>query len=185
MTIKPDGANTQHASVADPDASDFIDTHGIIADPIFHVPRRVPARLPNGSRHGWEVHGVIARENQHACIVRKHRGSGRFFTVAWAGYESGPYDWAEACRVYASRQPRGAEWEATLTDTFGGEPNFGWARRARFRVPTSASTATVVRAAKRALGVSYRHLWVRDHGDAHLTLEFPARTCVVAFIHQL
>lgn len=49
------------------------------------------------------------------------------------------------------------KFTATYTDTFGGEPNFAWARKASFEAPDSASTALLVRRAKRALGLSGSH----------------------------
>lgn len=51
------------------------------------------------------------------------------------------------------------KFEATFTDTFGGEVNFGWVRRAEFDAPDTASDALLIRRAKRALGVVGRHKW--------------------------
>ena len=51
------------------------------------------------------------------------------------------------------------KFEATFTDTFGGEANFSWCRRATFEAPDNATDALLIRRAKRALGVEGRHKW--------------------------
>lgn len=43
---------------------------------------------------------------------------------------------------------------AELTDTFAGEANYAWVRRASVTVPEGASDRAIVRAAKHALGLT-------------------------------
>lgn len=50
------------------------------------------------------------------------------------------------------------------TDTYGGESNYSWVNRIAFEVPENASTRTVVRLAKKAMGWKGRHVTF-DYGD--------------------
>lgn len=45
-------------------------------------------------------------------------------------------------------------WKCELTDTFAGDANYSWVRRATFTMPQGASNLAVMRAAKRALDLS-------------------------------
>ena len=45
-------------------------------------------------------------------------------------------------------------WNCEYTDTFCGEANYSWVRRATFTAPQNASDLAVMRAAKRALDLS-------------------------------
>jgi len=45
-------------------------------------------------------------------------------------------------------------WNCEYTDTFAGEANYSWVERATFTMPEGASDLAVMRAAKRALGLS-------------------------------
>lgn len=51
------------------------------------------------------------------------------------------------------------KFEATYTDTFGGEANFAWGRRATFDAPDTAKDSLLIRRAKSALGIVGRHKW--------------------------
>ena len=42
---------------------------------------------------------------------------------------------------------------AEFTDTYGGEANYAWVRKARFEVPDNLSDRAIVRRAKKALGL--------------------------------
>ena len=42
---------------------------------------------------------------------------------------------------------------AEFTDTYGGEANYSWVRRATIEVPDTLSDRAIVRRAKKALGV--------------------------------
>ena len=50
-------------------------------------------------------------------------------------------------------------FEATYTDTFGGETNFSRVRRATFDAPDTATDSLLIRRAKNALGITGRHRW--------------------------
>ena len=73
----------------------------------------------------------------------------------------------------------GTNYEIEFTDTFGGEPNYSWVRRAKFHAPENAGRPLLIRRAKRALGLTGRHI-ASDYGDV-IELRFPG-ACVVAFI---
>jgi hypothetical protein len=47
-----------------------------------------------------------------------------------------------------------ARWQVEYTDTFGGEANYAWVVRQEFRADENAPRATLVRKAKRMLGMS-------------------------------
>ena len=55
---------------------------------------------------------------------------------------------------------------AEFTDTFSGELNYSWVRRASFYAPDNASTSLLIRRAKKALGIHGRHaiLWDTPEG---------------------
>jgi hypothetical protein len=57
-------------------------------------------------------------------------------------------------------------WHATYTDTFGGELNYSWVRRYSFTVPAGAKQAAIMRAAKRAAGLSGMRGKVDSYGDS-------------------
>jgi hypothetical protein len=86
-------------------------------------------------------------------------------------------------------------YQAEYTDTFGGDANYSWVRRASFNVPEwsafkdwdgngrrepKAYQRTVMRRAKAALGLSGLRGRTFNHGDM---IEFrPYRMCCVLFI---
>jgi hypothetical protein len=45
-------------------------------------------------------------------------------------------------------------WECEYTDTFGGEANYLWVRRAEVEIPDGASDLAIVRRCKAAPGLS-------------------------------
>ena len=71
------------------------------------------------------------------------------------------------------------QFQAELTDTFGGEANYSWVKRVTFEAPNDAKTSLLVRRAKRALGLMGKH-YTHDFGD-EIKLTF-GRDCIVAFI---
>lgn len=71
-------------------------------------------------------------------------------------------------------------WEVEMTDTFGGEANYSWVRREYVDLPDDASDLRVVRAAKRALGISGQRCTWETWGEM-LVLR-PRGWCVVVFI---
>lgn len=71
-------------------------------------------------------------------------------------------------------------YNVEFTDTFGGEANYSWVRRATIEVPRNASRALVMRRAKAAMGLSGERGRVSDYGDSY---EFrPYRSCTVMFV---
>jgi hypothetical protein len=74
-------------------------------------------------------------------------------------------------------------YEAELTDTFGGEVNYSWVQRERIELPAGSSDLSIVRAAKRALGLSGVRCARSELGE---TIELrPYGLCQVAFISPL
>jgi len=45
-------------------------------------------------------------------------------------------------------------FEVELTDTFGGDANYAWVKRATFEAPTDASDALLMRRAKALVGIT-------------------------------
>lgn len=66
-----------------------------------------------------------------------------------------------------------------LTDTFGGEANYCWVKRASFKVNANASDAAVIRRAKAELGIGGRH--IKESWGEGITLRWP-RWNQIAFI---
>jgi hypothetical protein len=72
------------------------------------------------------------------------------------------------------------KYQCEYTDTFGGESNYSWVRRATIELPETAGQAQVMRAAKAALGITGARGRTHNYGDM---LEFrPYGCCTVAFI---
>ena len=68
------------------------------------------------------------------------------------------------------------------TDTFGGEANYSWVRRAEIEAPHHVTNRMIMKRARRALGLEgIRGRIIGIYGD---TLEFrPYNTCTVLFIY--
>jgi hypothetical protein len=71
-------------------------------------------------------------------------------------------------------------WQAELTDTFGGEANYGWVNRAEFELPAQATARQVVTAGKAALGLTGTRCRTTDLGEAFELR--PTGSCTVAFL---
>ena len=69
-----------------------------------------------------------------------------------------------------------------MTDTFSGEANYSWLQTAIIEAEADASSAKLIRRAKKALGVTHAHR-VSDYGDL-IRLDL-RNTCVVIFISPL
>lgn len=52
-----------------------------------------------------------------------------------------------------------------LTDTYGGQANYGWVKRAQAQAPEGASRKCIVHRAKKALGLTGQRCRSFDHGD--------------------
>lgn len=70
-------------------------------------------------------------------------------------------------------------YNCELTDTFGGEANYSWVKRASFMAGPETSKRALVRKAKQLLGLHGRHK-AEEYGDM-IRLTF-GRDCIVAFI---
>jgi len=73
-------------------------------------------------------------------------------------------------------------YQATLTDTFGGDPNYAWVRRETFEAPDDASQALLIRRAKRAVGLTGRGKTI---AIGEVIEHRPHSACMVLFVeHQ-
>lgn len=70
-------------------------------------------------------------------------------------------------------------YQCELTDTFGGEANYAWCRRAHIEARADASDRGLIRAAKRAFGLVGRHT-KEVYGDTIAVR--PVGACLVLFI---
>ena len=55
----------------------------------------------------------------------------------------------------------------THTDTFGGEPNYGWVKRHEFTIHKHASQRNIVRKAKALAGMTGVKADTYDYGDSY------------------
>jgi hypothetical protein len=70
--------------------------------------------------------------------------------------------------------------DVEYTDTYGGDANYCWVRRAELTLPTGISHRAIVRRAKAAMGLSGVRGRMADYGDS---FDFrPYRSCTVMFI---
>lgn len=66
------------------------------------------------------------------------------------------------------------------TDTFGGDPNYSWVKRATIQAPSDISSRALMRRAKKEMGLSGVRGRTSEYGDM---LEFrPYGSCTVLFI---
>ena len=70
-------------------------------------------------------------------------------------------------------------FDVEYTDTFGGEANYAWVRRATITAPENASDSLLIRRAKWAIGISGRHR-VESWGETIAVR--PYGTCTILFI---
>jgi hypothetical protein len=71
------------------------------------------------------------------------------------------------------------QFQIEMTDTFNGEANYCWLRRATIDAPADASSQTLIRRAKKALSITGRHR-TSDFGDL-IRLDMVG-ACVCLFI---
>jgi hypothetical protein len=57
------------------------------------------------------------------------------------------------------------KYSVEMTDTFGGDANYCWVRRAIIDAPTDATSQTLIRRAKKALGLAPCRHRTQDYGD--------------------
>ena len=72
------------------------------------------------------------------------------------------------------------KYDCEHTDTFGGEANYSWVRRATIELPENASDRSIVLAAKKALEMTGLTCRKVSHGDM-IELR-PLGQCTVVFI---
>ncbi len=78
-------------------------------------------------------------------------------------------------------KPEMLTYEVVHTDTFGGEANYSWVRKAEITVPHYTSRYQLVRDAKKAVGTNGVWSMTEEHGD-DLTIVYRAAKCVITFI---
>ena len=72
------------------------------------------------------------------------------------------------------------QWDVEYTDTFAGEANYCWVKRATIDCPDNASNARIMRRAKAAIGLAGVRGRTNAYGDM---FEFsPYRSCTVLFV---
>lgn len=71
-------------------------------------------------------------------------------------------------------------YEAELTDTFGGQANYSWCRREEFTLPDHATDRQIVTAGKAALGLTGVRCRTSTFGEGFELR--PVGCCQVAFI---
>ena len=71
-------------------------------------------------------------------------------------------------------------WTAEYTDTFGGEANYCWVKRATFELPLTANRRQIVSAGKAALGLTGVRCRTSDYSEGYELR--PIGSCTVAFI---
>ena len=72
------------------------------------------------------------------------------------------------------------EMQVEYTDTFGGEANYCWVKRATLTLPVGISDRAIMRRAKAAVGLSGDRGRTHNNGDM---FEFrPYRSCTVMFV---
>lgn len=72
------------------------------------------------------------------------------------------------------------KFDCVYTDTFGGEANFAWVRRTTIEVSDGDSQRTIMRAAKKSLGLTGVRGVTTDHGDEYVFR--PYGVCTVLFV---
>ena len=67
-----------------------------------------------------------------------------------------------------------------LTDTFGGESNYGWVKRASVDAPDNLTDLAIVRRAKKWAELNGMASRVESYGDSIAI--YPRHACVVLFV---
>ena len=71
-------------------------------------------------------------------------------------------------------------FDCVLTDTYGGQPNYGWVRRETVTLPDQATNRSVIMAAKAALGLTGLRCRTSPVGEGWELR--PSGTATVAFV---
>lgn len=72
--------------------------------------------------------------------------------------------------------------EAEYTDTFGGEPNYCWVRRATLEMPQGSSDQAISRRLKKALGITGLRGVMYRHGDSWEFRPYGLATVMLAHV---
>lgn len=72
-----------------------------------------------------------------------------------------------------------ATFELEYTDTFGGEANYCWCKRATITAPATITDRALIRRAKSALCITGTH---RKESYGEAIAIYPSNTCTVLFI---
>lgn len=75
------------------------------------------------------------------------------------------------------------EFQVEMTDTFGGEANYSWVKRASFNYRDDVSDLALVRRVKKWAGISRLKCTVDNFGD--MIAIKPVRSPVVVFINSV
>lgn len=74
------------------------------------------------------------------------------------------------------------QYQIEYTDTFGGDANYSWVRRAVIEAPADAKAALIMRRAKKALGLSGARGKTVEYGEV---IEFrPYNSATVLFVSE-
>lgn len=76
-------------------------------------------------------------------------------------------DWINAYIPKGKTEDNMVKVVVTQTDTFGGEPNYGWANRYEFAIHKQASQRNVIRKAKALAGMTGVKADTYDYGDGY------------------
>ena len=73
------------------------------------------------------------------------------------------------------------KFQAELTDTFGGEANYSWVRREEWQWNSKESDRSLIRKAKKELGITARHTKA-SYGEM-IELRFPGfnKVCFITW----
>ena len=70
-------------------------------------------------------------------------------------------------------------FDIELTDTFSGEANYSWIKRATIEAPSTITDRALIRRAKQAVGICGPH---RKQLGGELIALYPLGACIVCFI---
>ena len=70
-------------------------------------------------------------------------------------------------------------FDIELTDTFGGEANYSWVKRATVEAPATITDRALIRRAKQAVGICGPH---RKNELGEAIALYPQGACIVCFI---
>jgi hypothetical protein len=72
------------------------------------------------------------------------------------------------------------QWEAEYTDTFGGQANYCWCKKAEFKLSANSTDRQIVMAAKNKLGLTGVRCKTSSYGEGFELR--PVGSCTVVFV---